>query len=24
MLGSIDVPNSTRHLDLDVLVEPLK
>jgi len=24
MLGSIDVPNSTRHLDLDVLIEPLK
>jgi hypothetical protein len=24
MLGSIDVPNSTRHLDIDVMVEPLK
>jgi type II secretory pathway component GspD/PulD (secretin) len=24
MLGSIDIPNSTRHLDIDVLVEPLK
>lgn len=24
MLGSIDVPNSTRHLDVDVLIEPLK
>jgi type II secretory pathway component GspD/PulD (secretin) len=23
MLGSIDVPNSTRHLDIDVLAEPL-
>ena len=24
MLGSIDIPNSTRHLDIDVMVEPLK
>ena len=24
MLGSIDVPNSTRHLDLAVLLEPIK
>jgi type II secretory pathway component GspD/PulD (secretin) len=24
MLGSIDIPNSTRHLDIDVLVEQIK
>ena len=24
MLGSIDIPNTTRHLDVDVMVEPLK
>jgi type II secretory pathway component GspD/PulD (secretin) len=24
MLGSIDVPNSTRHIDSDVMIEPLK
>lgn len=24
MLGSIDIPNSTRHLDIDVLIEPLR
>jgi type II secretory pathway component GspD/PulD (secretin) len=24
MLGSIDIPNSTRHLDIDVSVDPLK
>jgi type II secretory pathway component GspD/PulD (secretin) len=24
MLGSIDIPNSNRHLDLDVLVEPIR